>query len=247
MINIYLCEDNKEQLDNWEKIINNHLLMNHLNERLAFSTQSPEELLLELKNHPSTMGLYFLDICLNSNINGLQLASEIRAKDPIGEIVFITSRSEMCYLTYEYQVRALDFIVKDNVADFSSKIKKCMIAALQKELQIQQLSSEPLYLKISGERIYFNPDDIIYIETKKDSIHKITIYTTNGLESTYGTLKEMENLLSRYSCFHRCYKSIIVNKKYIKKVNSQTKELYLTTGITLPASSRYLRQLNKEL
>lgn len=246
MINIYLCEDDRQQLEYWSEIIHDYLQMHHLNERLYCAVQSPDELLERLEPQPNTIGLYFLDICLNADQNGLQLASKIRKCDPLGEIVFITSRSEMCYLTYEYQVRALDFILKDNPDILPAKIRKCICAASEKEIQLNRLTSEPFYLKIEGERVYLNPDDILYIQTAKDSVHKITIYTTTRMENIYGTLKEMVTALEKYSFFCRCHKSIIVNKKHIKRINSKTREILLDTEITLPVSGRYLSNLQNK-
>lgn len=246
MIYIYLCDDNKQELDSFSKIIEDYLLLHNLNETIACAAQTPDELLEALERQPSGFGLYFLDINLNTDKNGLQLASEIRKNDPLGEIVFVTSKSEMAFLTFEYKIRALDFILKDRIDILPQKIKSCLQAADEKEKQLTQLTSEPLYLKFNGERIYYNPDDIVYIETSKDIVHKITIYTQTGMESIYGTLKEMENSLEKYSFFCRCNKSTIVNKKYIKKIEIKTKKLLLTNGIELSASTRCLRNICNE-
>ncbi|WP_241960035.1 PfkB family carbohydrate kinase, partial [Staphylococcus gallinarum] len=42
-----------------------------------------------------------------------KLASEIRKHDPVGNIIFVTSHSELTYLTFVYKVAAMDFIFKD--------------------------------------------------------------------------------------------------------------------------------------
>lgn len=244
MIPIYICEDDKHQLNNWVRIIEDYLLLHPLDETLVCAVSTPQELLEDLEQRKSVMGLYFLDICLNADLNGLQLAAKIRSKDPLGEIVFITSRSEMCSLTYEYQVGALDFIIKDLTDSLPTKIKRCMETAAQKARQIKALSTEPLYLKLGGERIRFNPDDILYIETSKDAVHKIIIYTKTGMETAYGSLKEMEAALEKFSDFCRCHKSIIVNKKNIQKSQLKSRELVLTTGAVIPVSTRYMRSLD---
>lgn len=246
MINIYLCDDDQNQLDSWKEIINNYLSFEKLNQQIVCSSQTPDGLLNKLDLYPNTMGLYFLDIGLQADCNGLQLAAAIRSRDPLGEIVFITSKSEMCYLTYEYQVRALDFIIKDNPSALPDKIRKCMRAAAEKEKQINALSLEPLYLKINGERVYLNTEDVLYIKTSKEAIHKIIIYTKTGFESIYSTLKEMELALKKYPSFCRCNKSIIVNKKYIERTTNKGKELLLTNGTVLPVSLRCLKNIENK-
>lgn len=241
MIYIYLCEDNKKQLEYWQQIITDYLLINPINAVIACAAQSPDALLNTLDLTQSGLRLYFLDICLETNKNGFQLASQIRKKDPLGEIVFVTSRSELTRLSFEYHIRALDFISKDNVNELPEKIRNCILATSEKEKQLNKLTSEPLYLKVNGERIYFNPDDIQYIETSSDAIHKIVIYTTSGMESIYGTLKEMEQVLKKYSCFFRCNKSTIVNRMHIKTTDRKGKQILLHSGITISVSLRYLR------
>ena len=51
---------------------------------------------------------------IRSDINGIKLGSEIRKYDPIGNIIFVTSHSELTYLTFVYKVSAMDFIFKDD-------------------------------------------------------------------------------------------------------------------------------------
>lgn len=243
MINIYLCDDDTQQLNTWRKIIEDYLVIKKLNQQLICASETPSALLETLDSYPKTMGLYFLDICLQADMNGLQLAAKIRKLDPLGEIVFITSKSEVCFLTFEYHVGALDFIVKDMVSDLPAKIHRCMDLASLKEMQLVSLAVEPLNLKINRERVCLNPDDIIYIETTRDTIHKITIYTRTGLETIYSTLKEMETVLQKYDCFFRCNKSVIVNRKHIKKSDTKKKELHLSNGTTISVSSRQLKSL----
>lgn len=246
MIDVYLCDDNKQELDYYSKIIEDYLLFHSLNETIICAVQTPDELLEALIKPAAGLRLYFLDINLNADKNGLQLASEIRKRDPLGEIVFITSKSEMACLTFDYQIRALDFILKDRIDILPQKIKSCLNAACKKEKQLNELITEPVYLKLNGERVCFNPDDILYIETDKDAVHKICIYTITGVESIYSTLKEMDNALNKYTCFCRCNKSIIINKKHIRKIDLKEKAIYLDSGAIIPVSNRYLRSLRNE-
>lgn len=79
--------------------------------KLQISTDNPDELIKQLKKSENT-GLYFLDIDLKSNKNRIMLAKEIQEYNPRGFIVFITSHSEMSFITFQY-LEALDFILKD--------------------------------------------------------------------------------------------------------------------------------------
>ena len=46
---------------------------------------------------------------IRGDINGIKLGSEIRKYDPIGNIIFVTSHSELTYLTFVYKVSADGF------------------------------------------------------------------------------------------------------------------------------------------
>lgn len=110
MLPIYICEDNSVQLSYFEKIINNYLLMEELDMEIVCATTSPEEI-LKVQSRFHGIGLYFLDIELNSDMDGFGLAEEIRKKDPRGYIVFITTHSELSYLSFERHVEAMDYIL----------------------------------------------------------------------------------------------------------------------------------------
>ena len=92
MLNIFVCEDNHIQRRTIVQIIQNIVLIEELDMQLVFDTANPYELLKKVKTCQYT-GIYFLDIDLSSNINGMKLAQEIRLFDPRGFIIFITAHS----------------------------------------------------------------------------------------------------------------------------------------------------------
>ncbi|MCQ4727792.1 response regulator, partial [Anaerotignum faecicola] len=87
MINIYLCEDDDVQLKRWKDIIKKYLMMHDMDMELYCWTTQPEELLRHLEMADS-VGLYFLDIDLKAEMDGLKLARKIRVYDPRGYLVF---------------------------------------------------------------------------------------------------------------------------------------------------------------
>ena len=66
---------------------------------------------------------------IRSDINGIKLGSEIRKYDPIGNIIFVTSHSELTYLTFVYKVSAMDFIFKDDPNQLKTRIIDCIETA----------------------------------------------------------------------------------------------------------------------
>ena len=119
MIDIFICEDNTKQLNLFQTYISNFILMEGFDMRIVQATADPHQLLKEILTIENT-GLFFLDIDLQSDMNGLALAQRIRQIQPRCFIVFITSHSEMSLRTFQYKAEALDFIVKD-IAEPSEK------------------------------------------------------------------------------------------------------------------------------
>ena len=114
MLEIFICEDNLAQRAYLEQLIQQAIVLNDWEMMLRLSTESPLEILAYLEKHPQTQGIYFLDVDLNTKMNGIQLGAEIRNRNPHGKIIFITAHNELLPLTFQYKVEAMDYIAKDN-------------------------------------------------------------------------------------------------------------------------------------
>ncbi|MDT2428833.1 response regulator, partial [Enterococcus avium] len=78
MLNVYICEDDKRQLDGLTAIVRTTIMMEEYDMNLKLATTNPLNLLSEVKKKKNSIGLYILDVDLNSTINGIELAAEIR-------------------------------------------------------------------------------------------------------------------------------------------------------------------------
>ena len=131
MLSIFVCEDHPAQRRAIVQIIQNTILMDELDMRLVLDTEDPYMVLETVRENQNT-GIYFLDIDLNSSMNGLKLAQQIRLFDPRGFIIFITAHSELSYMTFQYRVEAMDFVLKDNPAEAKVKIRECLLNAMER-------------------------------------------------------------------------------------------------------------------
>lgn len=113
MLKVYICEDNKDHRENFKRIIDNILVIENYDMKLELATANPKDILDNIKESDGA-SVYFLDVDLKSDINGIQLAEKIREYDPSGFIIFITTHAEMSYLTFMYKIEAMDYIIKDN-------------------------------------------------------------------------------------------------------------------------------------
>ncbi|EOH8714631.1 response regulator, partial [Enterococcus faecalis] len=110
MLSVIICEDNPKQRKRIETIIKNYIMIEDLDMELTLSTDDPQQVLEHVKDDPKQVRLYFFDVDLQHELSGIALAYEIRKIDNIGKIIFVTTHSEMSYLTFTYKIEAMDYI-----------------------------------------------------------------------------------------------------------------------------------------
>lgn len=239
MLKAFICEDNKKQKEKITKIIEDIILIENYDIDLGLSTSDPYELITSITGTTNT-GIYFLDIDLHSDINGIQLAEKIREHDPRGFIVFITTHAEMSYLTFIYKVEAMDYIIKDNYADIKQRIKDCIQNAhdryKSKSSELQKVFS----IKVNDKIINIDYNDILFFETSS-TIHKIILHSINRQVEFYGKMKEIEkNLDDR---FIRCHTSFIINRDKIKEIDKKNRIAYMINDEECLISTRSIKKL----
>ncbi len=244
MFEVLVCEDDILQKALITKYIANVILIENLDMKVAVSTINPSDIIDYVKNNTST-ALYFLDVNLNVATDGISLAKKIREYDPRGFIVFITSRSETLYLTFEYKVEAMDFIIKDDWDNVYTKIHDCIIDAHKKYSSKSTELQETFTFQMSDKKlIIVEYDKILYFETSKTSVHKVKIHAIDSIREFYGNLNDIESEISKKH-FFRCHKSFIVNLSKIESIDLTENRLFLKHGDSCCASTRKIRKLTK--
>ena len=161
MIDVYICEDNQKQLNLLKKYISNSIMIEGLDMKIALATSDPHDLLKEILT-AENIGLFFLDIDLKSDVNGLTLAQRIRQVQPRCFIIFITSHSEMSFLTFQYKVEALDIIIKDTPQHINSKIHECLLDVENKYTSLSNAINRTFIINQNDRCITIDYSDIIF-------------------------------------------------------------------------------------
>ena len=239
MLNIFVCEDDSAQRKNIVQIIKNTILIEELDMRFVLDTSNPYELLETVKTSQNT-GIYFLDIDLKCDMNGMKLAQQIRMFDPRGFIIFVTSHSELSYMTFQYRVEAMDFVLKDNPAEAKVKIRECLLNALER-YTLQTNKTHKVYTIEIGERkITVDYNDILFFETS-GNIHKVILHAKDRQIEFSGSIKELEKTLD--DNFVRCHRSFLVNKSNIQEVDTKNRIIYFANGETCLMSLRMMKEI----
>lgn len=242
MIDVYVCEDSKEQREIVTHYIKSEILIQEYDMKLKVSTDDPEKIIEEMKTSKNT-GLYFLDVDLQSSKNGLTLAKEIREYDPRGFIVFVTSHSEMAFLTFQYKVEALDFILKDEPKQLRSRICECIENVHTKYTKITKGEGKTITITRGGRKLTLEYNSIMFFETSVNE-HKLIVHTENKSIEFFGKMKEIEDEVG--DDFIRCHRSYLVNKKNIKEIDYTEKMIRMKNQMECPISHRMIRQVKNK-
>lgn len=239
MVDIYICEDNQKQLNLFTKYILDIIMIEELDMQIVQSVSDPNIILEKILTAQNT-GVFFLDIDLKTDINGLDLAKRIRRVQPRCYIIFITSHLEMSFLTFQYKVEALDFIIKDTTEHIKTKIHECLLNVHEKYSSLNNNITKTFLVHYADKCMAIEYDDIFFFETSYN-IHKIILHANKKTIEFSGQLKDIERQLDNR--FYRCHRSYIINKENVKAVDYSNLTVYMKNGEICPVSIRQKKGL----
>lgn len=238
MLDIIVCEDNDYERKLMESNIIEVLKTHSFNSSIVLSTGKPEAVIKYIESSRNRNFIYFLDVNLEANMNGIELAKNVRKYDPKGYIVFVTSHAELTLLTFQYKVQALDYILKSDINDMKNRIKDCLVEIYDNYENINANKSNKITISSGDNLIQVDLDDILFFETSEID-HKIRIHTIKEQIEFYGTLKDIEKRVS--PDFYKSHRSYLVNTKKIKSIDKKRLIINMVDGEKCYISLRYLK------
>lgn len=231
MLEICICENNLAIRKQMTDLVNNFCLFSELDVTLSLSTEHPR-LVLDFLKAVRNPVLFFLDIDLGAEMDGIELARGIRAQNKEAFIVFFTTKSELAPMTFKYQLEAMDFIAKDTDEE---EIKARLLSSIQTSVarSLKASTSKIFQIKHDDKIVQLPMDEILYIETT-GTRYKLQLHTAKRRITMNGELKKIEEELD--DRFVRCHQSILVNSEQIKEIDFLGSELTLTDGSIVPMS-----------
>lgn len=219
-MNIFLCEDNREQLSYLYKTIKT-VATNKRWDVILKAYESAEDMLEELVENPKgiTVDVVFADIEM-PGMNGIELGKIVNGKFPDSYFIFTTAFSE--YAVEGYEARAYRYLLKPVTEEKVTRVLEGIVK--------ERGRNKSLLLKEQGEDVLVSIRDIVYIsaEDKYTVFHTDTAYFLDKI-----SMKECESLLESYG-FYRIHRKYIVNMRYHKKLGKG--KLELSGEIKLPVS-----------
>ncbi|MDO4273256.1 MAG: LytTR family DNA-binding domain-containing protein [Eubacteriales bacterium] len=224
MLEIAICDDEKQLRTCLGKILEQELDLNGYDHRIT-EYASGEELIrsLPVRQHD----IYFLDIEM-AELDGVATAKEIRRKDTLSEIIFVTSYPDFVFQGYE--VQALNYILKPYKKE---KILEVLHTALTR---MGKLKEDVFMLEQRGSSCRIVLDKVLYFFSER---HCVTVVTTDETRSFPGKLTEVEEGLPEY--FIRIHNRYLVNLKHVEAVSGSA--VILSDQNQLPVSRSCKQEL----
>lgn len=242
MLEIIICEDNIIQRKKIESIIKNELEILKFALNIELSTGNCKDVVDYLKNNLKKYFIYFLDVDLGTELDGIELAKEIRTYDKKGYIVFITSHSELSFLTFKYKVQAFDYILKSDDNTLKNSICECL-SEVYTDYQKINIIKKNISINLGNRIQKFEFNEILFFETTEIE-HKLRVHTIKGYFEFYGKMKEIEAKLPTY--FYKCHRSYLVNTIKIKLIDKKNKIIYMVNDEICYSSILYVKGLIKK-
>jgi two-component system response regulator AgrA len=231
MLDIYICEDNETHKEFVASFVSDFCIFQNLDAAVALASADPHEILARYKaaKNPS---LFFLDIDLGAEINGMELANRVRKLDSKAAIVFLTTHSELALLTLQYKIEALDFIIKGSSTDVKKKIAECISIVYKRYAGEGTADNKKIMITVGDKIIPIDIAEIIYVETT--AAHKLCLHSKNRSLDFNGELKTIEGQLD--DRFIRCHKSYVINKDKIAAINKKDNTVTMSDNSICPIS-----------
>lgn len=181
-------------------------------------------------DQPDTFEIVFLDVCMKQ-MNGMELAREIRKFDREVQIIFLTGISD--YVFEGYEIGAIRYLLKPVE---QKKLEETLEVCVEK---IKNSVEDYLSFKYQGEIIRLNCSDILYVEVFG---HYLQMVTKNDKYEWKESLQNMREKLDS-NRFTEANRSTIVNLQYVNKITRE--ECILENGTAIHVSKGAYKGLNE--
>ena len=243
MLDIIICEDNSIQLQQMVGYIEKYALIEELPVQVKLATINPHEVIQYIQDKSKEdKSFYFIDIELQSNIDGIELACQIRQNDPESKIVFVTAYSEFAPLTFKYHIEALDYIVKSSPEQVQRDIVRTIRTAYDRLFSDHRDEAPRFVIEMGARTKLINTQDINHFETLPP--HRVRLVGPNLLIDFYDTLTDIAN---RHPHFVRVHRSYVANLQNVRTIDRKHWIILFKDGSQIPLARSRAKDVEQRL
>ena len=222
MIQIAICDDEKQILDEVSGYIGNYAEKKNNTDIEVFRFDSARLLLSALEDG-KTFDIFVLDVYIGDEM-GTALARDIRKLGIKSPIIFATTSVE--HAPQSYETGTLRYLIKPiNPAKFYEAIDVALASA-------EKLGQRLIKLKTENGVESINASNIMCSESH-DHYQYVTLFEGTQLKVRL-TVAELFTILAKYGGFIRVGSPYIINLRHVKNVSRTGVSLYNDKSIPIP-------------
>lgn len=229
---IVICEDElvyqvalRQAIHHWQRTTGHN--------DIEIASYNSSEELLEQFEQKMEVDLFFIDIQIPGELNGVELARKIRQTQLDVTTVFCTNYNE--YVYEGYTVNALRFLKKPVIQD---EVFFCC-NYVHSRLNIR--NSNSLAFFSSGRRFVFRYSEIRYLEVKAHNL----FFSTTIRSAPFKTSASLSDVMAELpkDLFVLCHRSYAVNITHVRMITRT--ECLLLNNESVPISRTYANEVNR--
>ncbi len=219
---IAICDDKKQ-----DALMLSELLPDHQ----VNIFHSPFDLINTVTEKGNIYDVYLLDIYMETDINGIDLAKRLREIDDFAQICFISSSGD--FYREAYDIQDINYLLKPvTKEDFEKLISRI-------ETRRENTREKSLNYRHGGNIRSVPYNNILFISS---SGHNVSITCKDGtVHSAVAKLDDIELQLDSNQ-FFRCHQSFIIN---LYKVDTVSGSDVCLAGKIVPVSRKYTEPLKR--
>lgn len=225
MLNFVLCDDNLSIVSKLKEMLELLFIKHDMDAKVVFVSDNTADILDFTKTHH--VDVIILDINLNSNISGIDLAKKIREKNKNIYILFSTGHLE--YSLIAYSVKTFDYLPKPITLE--------RLEVTLRRLLEDMKSSNQKFIQIS-DKMMLNAEEVNFI--KKDGM-KLVFCTNSQNFMTYNSFNKIQGILP--DNFVRCHKSFIANTNNILNIDTNKNTIDFQNHLSCEIGPKYKNNL----
>lgn len=225
MLNFVLCDDNLVIVNKLKEMLEFLFVKHDIEAKVTFTSDNSIDVLDFIANNH--VDVIILDINLNSNISGLELAKRVRKNNKGVYIIFSTGHLE--YSLIAYSVKTFDYLPKPIT------IERLEVTLLRLLEDVKFSNKKFIYI---DNKTLINYSEINYI--KKDGM-KLVFCTDSHKYETYNSFSKIQSILP--DNFIRCHKSYIANADNISNINTNKNIILFKNDLSCEIGPKYKNNL----
>jgi two-component system response regulator AgrA len=242
MHSIYLLEDDPIHLQFLSHEVQNTIMIEALPYEIRMATDDPQAIINDVANFSKQRCLFLLDIELNhAKMDGVQLATFVRANTSNADIIFITSHPESALLIVTNKIMPMDLIQKDlPIAELRTKLHQDLLDVTG----LTEHTGQQLLFTVASTVHSVSLSQVNCLTVSPDDSGIVELFCNNQTASFRGHLAEFEK---QYPTLFRCHKSYLVNLDNVAIFDTKHRILSFEDGSHAEVSFRRVAAVRKAL